>query len=136
MSLVTRAAGFVGTPYRLMGRTPEGWDCWGCVSWLRQQLLEVASPSAGDGYLPEDAVGGRLIDTSAGLIAASLGRWRLLDGPRPGAVALIEVFGRPAHVGLVLDRRAFIHAWEGTDTVIERLSDERWARRARGFYDA
>lgn len=130
------AAAYIGTPYLGMGRTPAGWDCWGCVAWLRAALLDRPSPCAGDAYAPEDAIGGQLIDTAAGLIAASLGRWRRLDGPAPGAVALIEVFGRPAHVALVLDRRTMIHAWEGVDTVIERLTDERWARRVRGFYDA
>lgn len=136
LSPLERAAGYLGAPYRLHGRTEQGWDCWGCVAALRAKLFERPTPSWADAYTPLDGVTPvALADTAARLITERLAAWRPV-APAPGAVALFSLFGRPAHVGLLLTPTDFIHALGGCDTAIERLSAPRWAPRLIGCFDA
>lgn len=136
MDLVAAAVPFIGAPYRLNGRAPAGWDCWGCVRWLRQHLLGRASPCWSEAYGIEDTLGGGLPAKAEDLITARLAAWRVQAQPSAGQVVLLTVFDRAAHVGLMLNPTDFIHAWEGVDTVMASIHDDRWARRLRGFYDA
>lgn len=135
MSALAAAAPFVGVPYLPKGLTPEGWDCWGCFSWCRAAIFGAACPSWAGDYDLADFAEGRLVEVAASLILQNLAAWTRHETPAPGRGVLIRVFGRPAHVGLMLDRRHFIHAWEGTGTVIETI-DSRWSRRIEGFYEA
>lgn len=73
-------------------------------------------------------------ETVESLIRERLSLWRSV-GQRPGAVVLFEIFGRTAHIGLVLTAREFVHSFGGTETAILRLDDPSWSRRVRGFYD-
>lgn len=137
MSPLAAAAPFVGVPYLPLGRTPEGWDCWGCGRWCRRAIFGQGAPSWDDAYdLSAFAGYERLIATSEALILERLSAWSPQPRPAPGHFVLIEVFGRAAHVGLMLTGHDFIHAWEGVGTAIESVRSPRWARRVRGFYDA
>ncbi|HYD44234.1 MAG TPA: NlpC/P60 family protein [Phenylobacterium sp.] len=135
--LLTEAARFIGTPYKLGGRTPaEGWDCWRCVKFLRGHLFGRQSPCAGDA-VPEEC-----FCRPAGIAAhmeaqvkASLAMWRPV-APKAGAAVLLTVFGRAAHVGLLLDDHQFIHAQLGCETVVSSLREPMWKDRVRGVYDA
>lgn len=100
------------------------------MAYLRRELFGLQSPDASDLYLPHETRDAGQVEA---LFAAHMGGW--VEVPvRPGAVLLFEVFGRAAHVGLALTRREFIHAIEGTETAILRLSG-RWESRLRGAYD-
>ena len=135
-SLYDRATAYLGAPYRLRGRTPDGWDCWGCVAWLRGELLARPTPSWAEAYSPLDgASASGLARRVEQLIAERLNAWRPV-APQPGAVVLLSLFGRPAHVGLCLTANDFIHALGGCDTAIERLDCPRWAPRFLGCFDA
>jgi cell wall-associated NlpC family hydrolase len=132
--LFRRAAIYVGTPYLLHGRDPSGWDCRGCVGWLRQTLLKRPTPFWGDDYPLTGLSRTAFANTVAELITIRLRAWREVE-PGPGAVVLLTLFQRPAHVGLMLDRRNFIHAEPGPATAINRIDEPRWAGRVRGFHD-
>ena len=134
--ILEKASAYVGAPYRLRGRTPLGWDCWGCVAALRAELFGRPTPSWAEAYSPLDGISPtRLAQTVERLITERLSAWRPVQ-PRPGAVALLTIFGRPAHVALCLNTVDFIHALGGCDTVIERLDGPRWAPRLLGCFDA
>lgn len=133
---MTRAAEFVGVPYRARGRTPDGWDCWGCVRYARQALFGLQSPCWGDTYsLEQCSTLARMAETAEQLVRASLERWRPVER-RPGAVALVEFFKRPAHVGLMLEGTEMLHALGRAETVIEPVTSHRLEGRILGFYDA
>lgn len=116
----------LGTPFRYGGRSlAEGaLDCYGIVKVLCER----------DGkQLPERSVSEdhRLIHA---LMAGQMNVWKLLEGPVEGAVVLIRIKGHACHIGYVLDKFQFIHAWEGSGgAVIERLAD--WEKRIEGFYE-
>lgn len=146
---VLAAAGqFVGVPYKEHGDTPAGWDCRGCVRHLRREIFGLESPGMDPAeYTVRDV---KDLDLVADLMAARRGLWRELarfeDEPpaervrqvgtlRPGAVILFSVFGRDAHVGVLLTRRDFAHTLAGQETTILRLDGDRWSSRIRGAYD-
>ena len=129
---VLAAAPFVGVPWRPRGDDPAGWDCRGCVAYLRREIFGLESPgmtrefySAADVRSPE-AVERMMLER--------MGAWAEVPA-RPGAVVLFRVFGRNAHVGLVLSSSDFVHSFGGQETTILRLDDRAWSDRIRGFYD-
>jgi cell wall-associated NlpC family hydrolase len=133
-SLYQRAGVYVGVPYKLHGLDPTGWDCRGCVGWLRREILGQPTPFWGDAYPLSGLVGRAYFEAIADLILHRLCAWRTVEAA-PGVVVLFSVFKRPAHVGLMLDARNFIHAERGPDTSIARIDDSRWKGRVEGFYD-
>lgn len=136
MTPLQRAADYVGAPYQLRGRTPDGWDCWGCVRFARAAVFGRESPDWSDAYTAADGVTpARLADTTERLIRERLAAWRPVPA-RAGAVALLNVFDRPAHVGLMLTEVEMLHAFGRAATTIERVDSPRWAHRVVGFYDA
>lgn len=137
MSAVLRVAGaYVGVPYVLRGRDPGGWDCWGCLRFGRKALFGKDSPCVSDAYdLAEAASPARLAAHMEGLVAQSISLWRPCAAQASAAV-LLKVFGRPAHVGLLLDDMNFLHAQIGCETVISRLDEPMWAQRLLGCFDA
>lgn len=128
-------AAYVGVPYRLHGRDPAGWDCRGCVDYLRRVIFNKVGPSL-DGDVPIEATASaaRIAEVMEAQVRERLSAWTPCAA-RPGAVVLLEVFGRPAHVGLMLTPRDFIHAMAGCETVISRLDEPRWSNRVRGVFD-
>lgn len=106
------------------------------MATLRAEIFAKPTPSWAEAYTPLDGANPvRLADMAARLITERLAAWSPCS-PRPGAVALFSLFGRPAHVGLMLTSIDFIHALGGCDTAIERLGEPRWAPRLIGCFDA
>jgi cell wall-associated NlpC family hydrolase len=132
VSPLQAAAGFLAVPYRELGRSPEtGWDCVGCLAFLRRELFDKDTPGLSEThYTRREALEPEAV---ANMIKAKLDRWHTVE-PAPGAVALLDTFGRPAHVGLFLDRLNVIHCDRGHGTVIQRL-DPLLRPRLRGVYD-
>ncbi len=129
---VAAAAPYVGIPWRARGRTPDAWDCLGCVRFLRRKIFGLETPGFGlDTYTSTDVASSAEVER---LVHASLSQWVQVP-PRPGAVIVFRVFDRDAHVGLVLSRSDFVHSFGGQETTILRLDDHSWSRRIRGFYD-
>jgi len=129
------ASEFVGVPYVLHGKDPGGWDCRGCVRYCRRVLFGKTGPSLdGELTLAESASFGGIAEAMERFVRDRLSQWHPVAS-QPGAVALLEFYGRPAHVGLLLDHTNFIHAMPGCETVISRLDEPRWRGRLRGVFD-
>jgi cell wall-associated NlpC family hydrolase len=136
MTPLQAAGAYVGAPYRLHGRDEAGWDCWGLVAALRGRIFGRPTPSWSELYGPEDgASAAALAEKVERLIRGHMAGWTPC-APRAGAVALLTVFGREAHVGLMLGPLDFIHVLAGSATAISRLNEPRWRTRFAGAYDA
>lgn len=134
--ILERAGAYVGAPYRLGGRTPAEWDCWGCLAWGRRQLFGKDSPCAGSIIGPLDrASAARIAEATGVLVAQSLKAWRAVD-VSPGVALVLTVFNRPAHVALALPEGKMLHAMVGSATIIERIDAPRWQGRLVGAFDA
>lgn len=112
----------IGKPFVYGGRGPDTYDCFGLV---REMCLRTGV-NIPDEHSPEQlAVIEQRID-------AHLPYWTPCD-PRPGAVALMRVNGRVAHMGFMVSPTAMLHAWRPTGGVtIERLA--HWRHRVVGTY--
>lgn len=60
--------------------------------------------------------------------------WRKVKRASPFGVALFNIHGMPAHCGVMLDHRRFIHAERATGVVVSKLNDLRWKNRLVGVY--
>lgn len=131
-AILRKAAAFVGVPYLKHGQDPaSGWDCWGCARFLREELFGLPTPSWSDAYSSLDVKRPAEVER---LFLEHLHAWREVE-VRPGAVLLFQVFGRRAHVGLMLTRREFVHTLAGQETSILELEGSMWKDRLRGAYE-
>lgn len=128
--VLVRAGGFVGVPYLSGGSTTAGWDCRGCAWATRETVFERPTPTFADLCAPGEARDPARVEA---LMLEQLSSWRRVER-RPGAVVLFEIFGRKAHVGVVLTARDFIHVMAGSRTAIPSF-DARWLSRVIGYYD-
>jgi cell wall-associated NlpC family hydrolase len=120
---------YVGLPFKSCGRDEEGYDCWGLVKLIYERERGVLLPD----YLLYDSVSNldqveHTVDVIKSEDWVKVERETFLD------VILFRCFGRPTHVGLVLDKKRFLHSPEGDRTRVESYDDRVWRRRVDGFY--
>lgn len=120
---------YVGIPYLNRGRSREGVDCWGLVQlWYREQLgVEVpdylwAYTNAHDFESVENAIN------------ENKKTWRRVDEADYGDVLVFRIKGVPIHVGIKQQGDDFLHAFQGTESCLERLSSVAWNRRLTEIY--
>ena len=109
-SVLMRAIGLVGTPYRYGGNTPEsGFDCSGLVTYVYRDMLDL-----------------RLPRTSRELAD--------VQGPRidpeklaPADLVFFGSKGNVSHVGIYVGEGRFVHAPSTGGTVrLDRLDGPYW----------
>ena len=120
-------------PFVGQGRGWDCWDCWGQIFVFHRDVLGVKLPSYTECY--QDA--GHSVESRqrlSTLIKTNMGAWRRVESPEPGDVVLLNIGGRPIHVGLAIGDGRMLHTERRINTVIERLASPMWARRIEGFY--
>jgi cell wall-associated NlpC family hydrolase len=112
-SVLMRAIGLVGTPYRWGGNTPEGgFDCSGLVGFVFRDAAGLALP--------------RTTSDIARVPAPSLRREQLAAGD----LVLFGERGRVDHIGIYVGDRRFVHAPSSGGTVrLDPLDGDYWQRR-------
>ena len=109
-SVLMRAIGLVGTPYRYGGNTPEsGFDCSGLVTYVYRDMLDLRLPRTSR----------ELADVQGPRIA-----------PEKLAAADLVFFGSKgnvSHVGIYVGEGRFVHAPSTGGTVrLDRLDGHYW----------
>ena len=103
------AASQVGVPYRYGGRSTEGFDCSGLVSYAYGRAGRAVPRTTG-------ALWRQLRPVAAGEL-------------RPGDVLFFDIAGKPSHVGLYLGEGRFVHApSSGREVSIEDLETPYYRR--------
>lgn len=129
-AIAERVAGtYLPVPYRLHGEGLDGWDCRGCVKFGRADLFGLGWASD-DIYDARDAADRCRV---AALLEGARPFWRRLERPAPGAVVVLQHFGSPGHVGLMISRHGFVHCRARKGTTVGDIRDTRF--RVEGFYD-
>lgn len=122
-------AGYIGLHFEPHGRGPN-YDCYGLVrAVLAEQFGVMTLPSLSGDYrsVKDPAI--------AALAAAEAARaWRPVKTPRLGDVIMLNIAGRPMHVGLVIDDDWMLHIERGTDSCLARYRRPPWGNRIEGFY--
>lgn len=113
------------------GRSLAGVDCWGLVRLFYQNELGIQLPSYDTDYLTSahrESVAGAIVKflPDAG--------WARVEDGRQGDLVIFKIFGLPTHVGILLNKDDFLHAFAGCDSCIERLSAITWSRRIHGIF--
>lgn len=115
-------ADLIGKPFKLTGRGPDSFDCYGLVMELGRRA----------GWQLPDHQSPEVLRQVASVFAGCLPIWKPCE-PGPGAVACIRMLGFITHVAWVLPHGRLIHVWEKSGGVcVERIST--WERRIAGFY--
>lgn len=119
---------YIGLPYESNGRTRAGVDCWGLVRLFYAEQLHIELPDYSELY------SGAWDPELSSVIELHKSGWAETSDAQPGDVCLFNIYGEPAHVGVYLGNRKFLHAREGRDSVVESLDSHQWSRRFGGFY--
>ena len=57
-----------------------------------------------------------------------------VDDPQEGDVIILNIGGKPAHIGVVTEPGWMLHSYSGGSAVIESYQDMRWRNRINGFW--
>jgi cell wall-associated NlpC family hydrolase len=125
-------ADYVGIPYKNLGRSRDGCDCYG-LAWLYHlEQFGVLLPSYLTGYASAD-------DGGAVVVFGATIKHQWQPVPQPdlarGDLVTLRVGRYISHVGIWLDRAdEFLHVLRGRNATIERLSDLQWQNSYQGAY--
>lgn len=121
---------YVGLKFEQLGRSEGGIDCWGLVRLVYEQELGIILPDYTELY--------HSVTDKAGIASvvqmAREDSWIKIEEPEPLSVIMLNIYGRPVHVGIVEDSSWFVHSHQDDYSVRERFSDMKWKNRVEGFY--
>lgn len=132
-AVVAAARGWIGTPYRHQGSTRGvGCDCLGLVRGVWREVYGVDPEQPGP-YAPDWAEAGgedRLLAAAARHCAAVA-----IEDRQAGDLVVFRWKPRTAakHVGILVGRDRFLHAYEGHAVVTSPLVAQ-WRRRIAGVF--
>lgn len=115
-------------PFIEKGRDFSGWDCWGCVRCAFKEIYGKELPV----YLDYDST--TEYEQLKKLIVSGQKKWKKVDKPQTGDVAVFNISGMPTHTAFVVDGKMALHADKRIGTFIESLKSPIWAKRIEGFY--
>jgi hypothetical protein len=119
---------YIGLPYKDNGRDVGGVDCWGLARLFYSQELGIELPSYTELYAgAHDPQVSHALETYRDT-------WQAASQGVAGDLCLFNIYGEPAHVGVYIGQRKFLHAREGRDSVVESLDSAQWSKRFAGFY--
>jgi len=111
-----------GTPYRKMGRSPSGLDCWGLLVAYFYEVHGLVLPDPAMQNGPElEAI---LMDA---------GDWEPIEKPEPECGIYMRVAGL-GHVGVCQEGGRFLHCSRDVGVVVEQLDTPMWRKRVLGYY--
>ncbi len=115
---------YIGLPFKELGRTREGIDCWGLVRMILKEQFKIELPIFDNEYKNvKDAKNiSRIVDNF-------LPNWQKVDQPSFGDVALFRVGKYPLHVGVAVSSTHMIHVERGVNSVISEMHGFVWGQR-------
>lgn len=121
---------WIGIPYAPGGRDPAtGLDCWGLVrAVLAATGVVVPDYAAWSGRDDDDAI------ADVAMTATGDPRWRPVDPPIPGDVALIRWRGLPMHAGVLVSPGHVLHVRAGTAAHVERTDGVGLRHRIQSWH--
>lgn len=122
---------YIGIPFKEKGRDLDnGVDCWGLVRVVWQKEYNIDVPSYTTEY--DDISRRDMIETA--IWDGIDDEWEEVDDPVEGDGIVLQLMGKPVHIGVVLDDRKFLHIFKGINSVIADYTGMRWNQRIEGFY--
>lgn len=126
------AEGYIGIPYKALGRDRDGCDCWGLLAMVWREQFGRELPDYNNERWTTGAnaqtVGSGAQEYASQFDAVPMGQEDMGDG------ILLRMRGHPLHVGLVLQRGTMLHTHESADSCIESYDRFSWKNRVIGIY--
>lgn len=127
--MVGDLAEYIGIPYRSRGaNADEGLDCWGLVCLYYRQQFQIGLPTYLDGPRAKESGVPAFVHQQLAV------QWQATSEPALGDLLVLNVLGRPFHVGIWIGNQKMLHTLDGHASVIERIDSPKWASRIEGFY--
>lgn len=122
---------FCEIPFVPGGRSNSGCDCWGLVRLVYRQDLGIELPSFEGQY--SDTVSSQTFKlVSLGIESSD---WHNTHIPRPYDVVLLEIMGRPLHVGIFTKPGHMLSTGRDmTASAVCKFRSLLWCGRVHGFY--
>ncbi|MDD5584931.1 MAG: NlpC/P60 family protein, partial [Candidatus Omnitrophica bacterium] len=115
------------------GRDYSAWDCYSVVLLAYREILNIELPSFVDDYVDAgDTPASRRVIHD--IILRQKQNWTRIDDPQALDVVLFQFGDAQTHLGLMVDKKRFLHCEKKINTVIERLDSAKWAKRVEGVY--
>ena len=116
---------------KYIGLDYETCDCWELIRMIYKDELDIELPD----YRKQYKNSGDMAQTGPVVASGrSDGNWEKVDEPEVNDVIIFNILGIPSHCGMYIGDGDFIHAFNGSNSVIENMSDLSWSRRIDGVY--
>ena len=122
-------ADYIGIPFVAKGRDREGCDCWGLVRLVLAERFGLDLPSYAEGYDSLEDVTA-IVELIGG--AQEEGAWQRVaaEEARAGDLAVLRGVPTP-HIGVLVAPGIMLHALQGAQASLARLSDQAWRHRLK-----
>ena len=121
---------YLTIPFKDRGRDHNGVDCFGLVQIIYKQEFKIQLPSYIEAYENEKDRESICNEINK---EKKLSGWVETDNPNHGNLIILNLLGRPLHLGVMLDHNSFIHCMKGKGTIIEKTTDIIWRNRINGY---
>ncbi|ABS68946.1 NLP/P60 protein [Xanthobacter versatilis] len=127
------SGGYLGLPFVALGRDRVGLDCYGLVRLVLAEERGVALPSLTEAYASMEERA-EIAAALSGISAQSPWTPVARGSEQPFDIAMFSVFGRPLHLGIVVQPGLMLHVSDGHDSRIEDYRGAVWSRRLIAIY--
>ena len=122
---------YIGIPFKHAGRDYNGVDCYGLVYLVLRDTFALHPPLYTAQYPAEKD---RMRQSQRMHDALSTDMWVRVTETQPGDMVVFDIHGWPGHVGVLVDKKSFVHSMKNTESCAESLDSPLWKPRIRGFY--
>lgn len=123
----------MAVPFKEKGRDYSGLDCYGLCRLGYHEVFGIDLPDYRDQYVDTGNSRQTRLELSE-LLSLKKRKWEQVTNYQPMDVPLFTLGGMPIHVGLMVDKKNFLHCEKKIGTVIERIDSAMWKRRLDGVF--
>jgi len=128
----------IGIPYKWQGDDITGVDCYGiCIMYHRMFGIELPTIDYLYDDCNEEKKTGHYKDLHLGKVKEffkiSFTKVELKDA-MPGDIVVFNFIGLPVHVGVYIDKKFFLHASEGRDSMLTRFNHVMYKKRLHAVW--
>ena len=123
----------IGIPYRPLGRTRDGADCWGLCLLAAHELYAVELPLY---YYTEADILSHAYEHIR-RETSGLPQWTAVGQAKhhqPGDIHIFRIKGFETHCGIDVGAGDFLHSLAGRDSCVESLRSLLWSHCLTGTY--
>src|SRR5690554_2763460 len=120
-------------PFEEGGRDWSGCDCWGLVRICYKELFDIALDDYSSiAYTSMSNLA--ITSTSITEIIQNDFPFVEVEEPQYGDFVLVNMLGRPVHIGFMLSPDDMLHTAKQTGVAVENIRGDKWNRRIQSFH--